>query len=177
MSHETADSRKYLAYCGSLSKVLSPGLRIGWLVAPAALLGKATMCKQFSDAHTSTLAQVTAAHYLKQGHMPATLEKVRQVYAQRAAVMSEALRDNLGEAIHFTQPLGGLFVWAKLTGANGKIKDGNVLAKAAIEQGVAFVPGTPFYCAEPDHATLRLSFATADIEKIREGIRRLGQAL
>jgi len=68
-------------------------------------------------------------------------------------------------------------VWARLTGAGGKVADGNVFAKRAIEQGVAFVPGTPFFCAHPDPATLRLSFATADVEKIREGVARLAQAL
>ena len=75
------------------------------------------------------------------------------------------------------QPQGGLFVWARLTGAGGKVADGNVFAKNAIAQGVAFVPGTPFYCAQPDAATLRLSFATADVEKIREGVARLALAL
>ena len=83
----------------------------------------------------------------------------------------------LGDAIEFVQPQGGLFVWARLTGAGGKVADGNVLAKRAIEKGVAFVPGTPFFCANPDHATFRLSFATADVDKIREGVARLGQAI
>ncbi|WP_426307527.1 PLP-dependent aminotransferase family protein [Acidovorax facilis] len=170
-------SRELLVHCGSLSKVLSPGLRVGWMIAPAELLGKATMCKQFSDAHTSTFAQATAAQYLKAGRMPGTLANVRKVYAERAQAMGDALRKELGDAIEFVQPQGGLFVWARLTGAGGKVADGNVLAKRAIEKGVAFVPGTPFFCANPDHATFRLSFATADVDKIREGVARLGQAI
>ena len=89
----------------------------------------------------------------------------------------DQLRKELGDAIEFVQPQGGLFVWALLTGAGGKVADGNVLAKRAIEKGVAFVPGTPFFCANPDHATFRLSFATADVDKIREGVERLGQAI
>ncbi len=177
LSASVPGSRELLVHCGSLSKVLSPGLRVGWMIAPAELLGKATMCKQFSDAHTSTFAQATAAQYLKAGRMPATLAKVRAVYAERAQALGDALRQELGDAIEFVQPQGGLFVWARLTGAGGKVADGNVLAKRAIDQGVAFVPGTPFYCAHPDHATLRLSFATADVEKIREGVARLAQAL
>ena len=84
-------SRERLVHCGSLSKVLSPGLRVGWMVGPAELLAKATMCKQFSDAHTSTFAQATAAQYLKAGRMPATLAKVRAVYAERALTMGNAL--------------------------------------------------------------------------------------
>lgn len=177
LSATVPGSRELLVHCGSLSKVLSPGLRVGWMIAPAELLAKATMCKQFSDAHTSTFAQATAAQYLKAGRMPATLAHVRKVYAERAQAMGDALRKELGDAIDFVQPQGGLFVWARLTGAGGKVADGNVLAKRAIEKGVAFVPGTPFFCAKPDHATFRLSFATADADKIREGVARLGQAL
>ncbi|ART51577.1 aspartate aminotransferase [Acidovorax carolinensis] len=177
LSSEVPGSRALLAHCGSLSKVLSPGLRIGWLIAPPELLAKAVMCKQFSDAHTSTFAQATAAQYLKAGRMPATLANVRKVYAERAQAMCDALRKELGDAVEFVQPKGGLFVWLRLTGAGGKVADANVLAKSAIEKGVAFVPGTPFFAQNPDHATLRLSFATADVDKIREGVARLAQAL
>ena len=177
LSGQVPGSRDWLVHCGSLSKVLSPGLRVGWMVAPPELLAKATMCKQFSDAHTSTFAQATAAQYLAGGHMPGTLARVREVYGARAKTMGDALRSDLGAAIDFVQPQGGLFVWARLTGAGGKIKDGNEFAKRAIAEGVAFVPGAPFYCANPDLSTLRLSFATADEGKIREGIGRLAKAL
>lgn len=177
LSDEVPGSRELLVHCGSLSKVLSPGLRVGWMIGPAELLAKATMCKQFSDAHTSTFAQATAAQYLKAGRMPATLDKVRRVYAERALAMGNALRRELGDAIDFVQPQGGLFVWARLTGAGGKPADGNAFAKQAIEQGVAFVPGVPFYASDADPATLRLSFATADVAKIEEGVGRLGRAL
>ena len=170
-------AREWVAHCGSLSKVLSPGLRVGWMIAPPELLAKATMCKQFSDAHTSTFAQATAAQYLKSGRMPATLAKVRKTYAGRAAAMGAALKRELGDAIEFTQPQGGLFFWARLTGANGKISNANEFAKKAIEQKVAFVPGAPFFAANPDLSTLRLSFATADVGKIEEGVGRLGRAL
>ncbi len=177
LSSQVPGSRELLVHCGSLSKVLSPGLRVGWMIAPPELLARATMCKQFSDAHTSTFAQATAAQYLKAGRMPATLARVRSVYAGRAAAMADALRTELGGAIAFVQPSGGLFIWARLTGAGGKVADGNAFAKLAIAQGVAFVPGAPFFCAHPDIATLRLSFATADVGKIREGVARLGKAL
>ena len=177
LSERVPGSREWLAHCGSLSKVLSPGLRVGWLIAPPELLSRATMCKQFSDAHTSTFAQATAAQYLKSGRMPATLDKVRQVYAQRAQAMGAALQRELGAAVRFTQPQGGLFFWAYLTGAGGAPSDGQVLAKLAIDKGVAFVPGAPFYADQPDNSSLRLSFATADEAKIRDGMGRLGQAV
>ena len=177
LSPEVPGSREWLAHCGSLSKVLSPGLRIGWLIANPELLAKAVMCKQFSDAHTSTFAQATAAQYLQAGHMPATLAKVRKVYASRAKAMMDALRSELGDAVEFTEPQGGLFLWVRLTGKDGKLADANELAKRAIEQGVAFVPGAPFFSQNPDVSTLRLSFATADEDKIREGVARLAKAL
>ncbi len=177
LTAEVPGSRDWLVHCGSLSKVLSPGLRVGWMIAPPELLAKATMCKQFSDAHTSTFAQATAARYLKAGRMPATLAHVREVYAGRAKTMGECLKKELGDAIEFTQPGGGLFFWARLTGAGGKLKDAGELAKRAIEKGVAFVPGAPFYATNPDASTLRLSFATVGEDKIREGVERLGKAI
>jgi len=176
LSDRVPGSRDWLVHCGSLSKVLSPGLRVGWLIAPSALLQRATMCKQFSDAHTSTFAQATAAEYLRSGRMPATLDNVRSVYAQRAATMGAALQREFGDGLAFSQPKGGLFFWARLTGARGQLNDGATLAKKAIDQGVAFVPGTPFFSDHPDSTTLRLSFATADVAKIEEGLQRLGRA-
>ena len=177
LSEQVPGSRDWLIHCGSLSKVLSPGLRVGWMIAPPDVLARATMCKQFSDAHTSTFAQATAAHYLKSGRMPETLNTVRRVYGERAQAMGEALQQEMGDALQFTQPQGGLFFWAQLTGAHGRLRDGNVLAQRAIEKGVAFVPGAPFYANNPDASTIRLSFATADVAKNKEGIARLGQAL
>ena len=177
LSSQVPGSRDWLVHCGSLSKVLSPGLRVGWMVAPPELLAKATMCKQFSDAHTSTFAQATAARYLAAGLMPATLAKVRATYGRRAQVMGDALRQELGAAVQFVQPQGGLFVWARLTGAGGKLQDAGELAQRAIAQGVAFVPGAPFYCANPDRSTFRLSFATVGEDLIREGVARLGRSL
>jgi DNA-binding transcriptional MocR family regulator len=177
LSKEVPGSREWIAHCGSMSKVLSPGLRVGWLVAQPELLAKATMCKQFSDAHTSTFAQATAAQYLQAGRMPDTLRNVREKYAQRARTMAEALKRELGDAIEFSAPQGGLFFWARLTGAGGKVKDAGEFARRAIEQNVAFVPGAPFFAKDPDPAALRLSFATAGVEKIEEGIARLAKAL
>ena len=96
------------------------------------------------------------------------------MYAERAKVMGEALVSVLRDAVMFTQPQGGLFFWARLTGLQA---DSATFAKNAIAQGVAFVPGAPFYATNPDPATFRLSFATADVNNINEGVKRLGQAL
>lgn len=177
LSDSVPGSRDWLAHCGSFSKILSPGLRVGWMIAPPELLAKATMCKQFSDAHTSNLTQAICAHYLTLNRLNGALAVVRQTYAERARVMAESLRRELGDAIAFNQPQGGMFFWARLTGAHGKPANAAEFAKRAIEQLVAFVPGAPFYAHDPDPATLRLSFATADVAKIEEGIGRLGRAL
>jgi DNA-binding transcriptional MocR family regulator len=177
LSEGVPGSRDWLAHCGSFSKILSPGLRVGWMIAPTALLANATMCKQFSDAHTSNLTQAIAAHYLSLNRLDAAVAAVRKTYAERAQVMAESLRRELGDAISFNQPQGGMFFWARLTGANGRIGNAADFAKRAIEKGVAFVPGAPFFAHDPDLSTLRLSFATAGLEKIEEGIGRLAQAL
>jgi len=177
LSNDVPGSREVLAHCGSFSKILSPGLRVGWLIAPPELLAKAVMCKQFSDAHTSNLTQAICAHYLTMDRLNATLAVVRQTYAERARVMAQCLRRDLGDAIDFNAPQGGMFFWARLTGANGQCANAADFAKRAIEQLVAFVPGAPFYAHDPDPATLRLSFATADVAKIEEGIGRLKLAL
>ena len=177
LSDDVPGSRDWLAHCGSFSKILSPGLRVGWLIAPPELLAKATMCKQFSDAHTSNLTQAICAHYLTLNRLTDALSVVRRTYAERADVMAESLRRELGDAIDFNQPQGGMFFWARLTGAHGKSANAPEFAKRAIDQGVAFVPGAPFFAHDPDLSTLRLSFATADVAKIEEGIARLGRAL
>ena len=177
LSDEVPGSRDYLVHCGSLSKILSPGLRVGWMIAPPELLARATMCKQFSDAHTSNLTQAIGAHYLTLGRLDAALAVVRNTYAERARVMAASLQRTLGAQIAFDAPQGGMFFWARLTGANGGPANAAEFAKRAIEQLVAFVPGAPFYAHDPDPATLRLSFATADVAKIEEGVARLGAAL
>jgi DNA-binding transcriptional MocR family regulator len=147
------------------------------MIAPPELLAKATMCKQFSDAHTSNLTQAICAQYLALNRLNDTLAVVRKTYAERARVMASALQRELGDAIAFNAPQGGMFFWASLTGANGKPANAAEFAKRAIDKLVAFVPGAPFYAHDPDLRTLRLSFATADVAKIEEGIGRLAQAL
>ncbi|MCS6996907.1 MAG: PLP-dependent aminotransferase family protein [Casimicrobiaceae bacterium] len=167
-------AREWLAHCGSLSKVLSPGLRLGWLVAAPELLTKAVMCKQFSDAHTSTFAQLTAQHYLASGRMAQAVARVRAAYGERARTMCAALERRLGAALSFVRPRGGMFVWARLTAPGA---DSAEFARRALDRGVAFVPGTPFFAEQPDRASFRLSYATSNLEQIEQGVARLAAAL
>ncbi len=188
LANDVPEAKQWLAYCGSFSKVLSPGLRVGWMIAPAELLAKATMCKQFSDAHTSNLSQAIAANYLGlmdggQRRLDKTLGLVRSTYAQRASTMAACLQQELGSALTYTQPQGGMFFWTRLTGQPtpgstvATSQDATAYAKRAPDHGIAFVPGAPFFATNPDNATLRLSYATSDLEKIEEGVARLAKAL
>ena len=174
LSDAVPGSREFVAYCGSFSKVLSPGLRVGWMVAQPQLLANAVMCKQFSDAHTSNLTQAIAAQYLSLNRMEGALNIVRKTYAERAQTMAKSLQQELGRAVTFNAPKGGMFFWSRLTAPNA---DAAAFAKRAIEKLVAFVPGAPFFASNVDKATFRLSFATADVSKIIEGVQRLAKAL
>lgn len=174
LSEQVPGSRELLVHCGSLSKTLSAGLRLGWMVAPAALRAQAVMCKQFSDANTSTLAQATATAYLQSGALPQALAHVRAAYRERAHAMLHGLQQHLGPHATYNQPQGGLFVWARFTAPGA---DSAVLSQRAAEQGVAFVPGAPFYASNPDPATFRLSFATVPPAQIDQGLQRLAAML
>ena len=174
LSSSVPGAREWLAYCGSFSKVLSPGIRVGWMIAPPALLANAVMCKQFSDAHTSNLSQAIAATYLGLGRMEAALDQVRTTYAERARTMAQCLTRELGAALQFDAPQGGMFFWTRLSAPGA---DAAEFAQRAIGANVAFVPGAPFFATNPDRATLRLSFATSGLDKITEGIQRLGKVV
>lgn len=174
LSEQVPGSRELLVHCGSLSKTLSAGLRLGWMVAPAALRAQAVMCKQFSDANTSTLAQATATAYLQSGALPQALAHVRAAYRERAHAMLHGFQQHLGAHATYNQPQGGLFVWARFAAPGA---DSAVLSQRAAEQGVAFVPGAPFYASNPDPATFRLSFATVPPAQIDQGLQRLAAML
>lgn len=158
---------------GSLSKILAPGLRIGWMYAPPALRRACVLVKQAMDLHSSTVDQAAAACYLETHDVDARMEVARALYRERCDAMLAALPDALPHSSTWSRPDGGMFIWVRLP----RGFDTATLLARAVAHGVAYVPGAPFFAGPPDPATLRLSFAGAHPRDIEEGMRRLGKAL
>jgi 2-aminoadipate transaminase len=156
----------------SLSKVLAPGLRIGWLRAPEALRRPLTVAKQAADLHTSTIDQVAAAASLEAADIDEHIARLCDEYRRRRDALLDGLADALPAGSTFNRPAGGMFVWARLPAG----WDASELLVAALRHDVAFVPGAPFFAAEPDPRTLRLSFTTHTPAQIVEGLGRLRAA-
>jgi 2-aminoadipate transaminase len=157
----------------SLSKIVSPGLRLGWARVPAPLAGAFAVAKQAADLHTSTVDQAAAAEYLAVADLDAHLQRLRAVYRERRDVMLAGLEEALPPGSAWTRPAGGMFVWITLPDGH----DAAALLPRALDHGVAFVPGASFYAGEPDRRTLRLSFTQIGPEEIVEGLRRLRSAV
>lgn len=170
-AHPGAEDRT--ALLGSFSKTMAPGLRLGWLRAPAALLRAAAVAKQAADLHTSTVDQLAAAHYLATVDLDAHIGTVRAAYRERRDALLGALGRTLPPGCAWNRPEGGMFVWARLP----EDHDATALLRTAVAHGVAFVPGAPFHTGSPDPRTLRLSFTTHTPREIAEGVGRLGAAL
>ncbi|MFF5481513.1 PLP-dependent aminotransferase family protein [Streptomyces sp. NPDC012935] len=156
---------------GSFSKVMAPGLRLGWLRAPAALRRACVVAKQAADLHTPTLNQLAAARCLT--GLDAHVARVRDVYRERRDAMVAGLPGALPEGSTWARPEGGMFLWARLPDSY----DTTALLPKVVRQDVAYVPGAPFYAGEPDRSTLRLCFVTQTPEEIGEGLRRLAEGL
>jgi DNA-binding transcriptional MocR family regulator len=162
----------WCGYVSSLSKILAPGLRIGYAVLPEWLRGPVVRTKQALDLHTSTLAQAIAARYLAGGRLEGRMPAMREAYRERRDALCEALGAAFGETLQLTRPDGGMFVWARFTDGT----DTTRLLPVARDAGMIFVPGEAFYDAAPDRATLRLSFATATPAQLAEAVSRLASA-
>ncbi|MFJ8140198.1 PLP-dependent aminotransferase family protein [Streptomyces sp. NPDC096013] len=158
---------------GSFSKVMAPGLRLGWLRAPADLLRACVVAKQAADLHTPTVNQLAAARYLADNDLDAHVARVAAVYRDRRDAMLAGLPNSLPEGSSWERPEGGMFLWARLP----ESYDTTELLARVVRQDVAYVPGAPFYAGEPDRSTMRLCFVTQTPGEIREGLRRLGAGL
>jgi len=156
----------------TLSKILAPGLRIGFLRAPEKLLGPLTVAKQAADLHTSTVDQHAARISLQTGHLDDHITLICAEYRKRRDALLAGLSAALPEGSTHNRPDGGMFVWARLPEG----WDAGALLRAALEHDVAFVPGAPFFATDPDPRTLRLSFVTHPAAEIAQGLERLRAA-
>lgn len=161
-------------YLGSFSKVLAPGLRLGFLVAPPALYPKLLQAKQAADLHTPSFNQRVVAEVLKDGFLDRHVPTIRALYrAQRDAMLQALDHEMQGLGVTWNRPDGGMFLWARLPEGMNAIE----LLPHAVEKGVAFVPGAAFYAGHGDPRTLRLSFVTATADQIHTGVAALAQAV
>jgi 2-aminoadipate transaminase len=161
-------------YLGSFSKVLAPGLRLGFLVAPNALYPKLLQAKQAADLHSPGFNQRMIADVMKDGFLGRHVPTIRALYkSQRDAMLSALQREMRGLDVQWNTPDGGMFLWVRLPQGMNAIE----LLPRAVEKGVAFVPGAPFYASQPDMRCVRLSFVTASVRQIDIGIAALAAAI
>ncbi|HCN87832.1 MAG TPA: 2-aminoadipate aminotransferase [Oxalobacteraceae bacterium] len=160
-------------YMGSFSKVLTPGIRLGYVVAPVPLVRKLEQAKQAADLHTAQLTQMVVYEVIKDGFLGEHIPTIRKLYSDQCQAMLAALTEFFPPSVTWTKPEGGMFIWLTLP----KHIDSMQLLDEAIAQNVAFVPGAPFYANAPEKNTLRLSFVTVSPEKIREGVAKLGKLI
>ena len=162
-----------IIYLGSFSKILSPGMRLGHIVAPQPLIDMFERAKQSMDLHTPTLTQYIAAEALKRRVIENNLPKIKRLYIEKRDAMLEALEEHFVKSAWWTRPIGGMFVWVKL---NADI-DTSDLLKKAVDRGVAYVPGKAFYHDGSGIDTMRLNFTYPSIEDIRKGIEILASVV
>jgi 2-aminoadipate transaminase len=160
-------------YMGSFSKVLTPGIRLGYVVAPLPLVRRLELAKQAADLHTAQLTQMVVYEVIKDGFLDQHIPKIRSLYSNQCQAMLDALTEFFPASVTWTKPEGGMFIWVTLP----KHIDAMKLLDQAIAAKVAFVPGAPFYANDPETNTLRLSFVTVPQERIREGVAVLGKLI
>lgn len=173
IAQQTEGARDLVIYLSSFSKILSPGLRTGWMVIPDAYYSTVAVAKQAIDLHSCTLSQRIIERYLASGRLPERLAVLREAYRSRCDALCAALKRHLGDSIGFNQPDGGMFLWARF---RDHIDASAVLARG-IAAGVVFVPGSAFFVDDPQRNCLRLSYSTITPETADEAARRLAIAL
>ena len=173
-SLKSMDTKGLVMFLGTLSKVLSPGYRIGWVAASPEILAKFNVIKQAADLQASTISQMEMAKFFDVYDVDAHVEKLREVYGHRRTVMLDAMKEHFPEGVTYTYPNGGLFTWVILPEGI----DASVLQKEkALPHNVAFVPGEPFFPNGGHANTFRMNYSNMPDDKIKEGIRLLGLAI
>jgi 2-aminoadipate transaminase len=167
------DKENQIIVLGTFSKLLCPGLRLAWIMAPAEWMDRMVVAKQSMDLCSPTLTQLIAAEYMKRGLLPKQVEGIRRLYARKRQVMLEALKKYMPKGVTWTKPEGGLFLWVKLP---KRMSTDDLFPKAA-ENGVVYVKGSAFYCNGKGQNTMRLNFSYPSEEQIEEGIERLAKMI
>ena len=167
------DGGVYVMYLGTFSKILSPGVRLGWVVAPPPVLEKINLGKQSADLCTSTLSQLMVQAYFEHGRWEEYVDSLTNLYRARRDTMLDSLADHFPRQAHWTRPGGGLFIWATLP----DFIDTTDLLARALRDNVAFVPGAAAFLDGRGHSSMRLNFSGCDEDAIREGIRRIGEVV
>jgi len=170
---KSIDREGRVVYLGTFSKILAPGLRIGWALGPMEIINVMELAKQSVDLHSSTLSQYIAMEAVKRGVVDATIERARTLYKVKRDVMLEELEQELSKLATWTKPIGGLFVFLTLK----HMIDTKKLLPKAIERGVAYVPGAGFFIKRNGSNTMRLNYSYPSITQIREGVRRLAATI
>ena len=161
-------------YLGSFSKIITPGMRLGYVIAHSEIIKKLETAKQASDLHSNIFAQYLISDYLYNNDLDKHIDKIKKLYKEQASAMIGAMEKYFPKNIKFTYPKGGMFTWVTLEEGKSSTKLFNI----ALEKNVAFVPGNPFYINQDvDVNTLRLNYTNADSSTIEEGIKRLAQAM
>ncbi len=168
------DRGRFVIYLGTFSKILSPGIRLGWTVAPRPVLEKMNLGKQGADLCSSSLSQLFVAAYFAERRWEDYLEELRELYRRRRDTMLDALAEHLPREATWTRPGGGLFIWATLPDF---IDTTDLLARALEERNVAFVPGRAAYVDGRGGSSMRLNFSGVREDDIREGVRRIGEVV
>lgn len=158
---------------GSFSKIVSPGMRLGWIVAGKEIMEKLIIAKQASDLHSNYFTQRVVYQYLIDNRIDGHITKIRQLYKRQRNKMIDAIKEFFPPEVKYTQPEGGMFLWVTLPEGTSSLE----LFDIALKRNVAFVPGQAFYVNGEGKNNLRLNFSNSDEEKIEEGIRRLGKAI
>lgn len=165
--------RGNVIYLSTFSKILAPGLRLAWVIAPQEVIRKLVQAKQGADLHTATFNQMVAYEVSRGGFLDRHVWMIRRVYGERRDLMLEAMAEFFPKGVRWTHPQGGLFLWATLPEGMSATQ----VLQDAIEKKVAFVPGEPFYALGGGYNTMRLNFSNATPENIRLGIQRLGKVI
>jgi DNA-binding transcriptional MocR family regulator len=185
LARDIPGAAEHCIYISSLSKILSPGMRLGFILAPPAIRDALIRAKQAMDLHTSSFAQEIVARYLQTDRLSQRMPMLRAIYRERNDALAQALTRTFGDHLQFNRPDGGMFLWARFTDGTDTMR----LLAAARQQGVIFVPGSAFFPAldagrpgaekpdvDPNAATLRLSFATLTPSQLQQAVQRLATA-